>query len=327
MWDENTERRHKRELSMKKKKIIFIMLAVLALITAAAGVVSIVLYRQKHEIKTVYYTEDYTKLYEEELQIIFGEDCRIGEKETITIEGEDCSCGFHSDTYIYDQWEISYKDRSGQEYTQILNNRSGLEYQQLWWLEEQLEQHYKQQFLVDYFEEGTFQELSVEENGSTYCFVFMGNPVNGFKSGQKEEYDRAEEAGDRYEEQLLNSLKDKETMLHLWELDYEQIFRDFPIKVSLHLSIDDQELTGTKKADWEKAVRERVLRMMQSINQESDYTSNLAVNICCAQGQEKLYDGESGWHYYLLQGESIEPGDDFENYNWQLFYSYEGIFW
>ena len=67
----------------------------------------------RHAIKTICYTEDYTELYEEELRLIFGEDYQIGEKETITIEGEDCSCGYHSDTYIYDQWEISYEDQLG----------------------------------------------------------------------------------------------------------------------------------------------------------------------------------------------------------------------
>ena len=309
---------------MKAKKVILLSLILFMLIIAAVAVVTGISYYNRHAVKTIYCTEDYTELYKEELQIIFGENYRIGKKETITIEGEDCSCGYHSDTYIYDQWEISYEDQLGQRYTQTLNNKNTLENQQLGWLEEQLEQHYKMQFMVNHFEEGTLQDLSVEENGRTYCFVFLGNPVKGFKSGEKEDYDRAREAGDIYWKQLLEALGNKENMIHLWELDYQQIFRDFPMYVSLHLSIDDEELAGDEKAEFEEAVRDKTLQMMEEIKEESGYTCNLNVNICCAQGKEKLYDGESNWYYYLLQGETLEAG---RSYEWGIFDSYEGVFW
>lgn len=310
---------------MKRKKKILISLSVFGFIIIAVMAVMGISYYNRHAVKTIYYTEDYTELYKEELQIIFGENYRIGEKETITMEGEDCSCGYHSDTYIYDQWIISYEDQSGQKYTQILNNKNDLENQQIGWLEEQLEQHYKKQFLVDCFEEGTFQDLSVEDNGITYCFIFLGNPVNGFKGGEEEAFERARKAGDRYWEQLLNTLGDKENMIHLWELDYEQIFRDFPVKVSLHLSIDDLELSGEEKAEFERAVKEKTLQMIEEIKEESGYTCNLVVSICCSQGKEKLYDGENDWYYYILQGEPFETGNG--NYDWKLFESYEGLFW
>lgn len=166
--------------------------------------------------------------------------------------------------------------------------------------------------------------MSVEENGRTYCFVFMGNPVKSWTSAEKEAYDRAKEAGRIYWEQLLESLGDKENMIHLWELDYQQIFRDFPMYVSLHLSIDDEELTGDEKAELEEAVREKVLQMMEEVKEESDYTCNLTVQVCCAQGKEKLYDGESNWWYYLIQGETPEAG---RSYEWGLFDSYAGVFW
>lgn len=286
---------------MKRKKMILILLSVFGLIIIIMAVMGISYYN-RHVIKTICYTEDYTELYEEELRLIFGEDYQIGEKETVTIEGEDCSCGYHLDTYIYDQWEISYEDQLGQKYTQILNNKNDLENQQTRWLKEQLEQHYRKQFLVDCFEEGTFQDLSVEENGRTYCYCFI-----------------------LYSVKLLNTLRDKENMIHLWELDYEQIFKDFPVKVSLHLSIDDLELSGEEKAEFERAVKEKTLQMIDEIKKESGNTCNLVVNICCAQGKEKLYDGESNWYYYILQGEPFETGN--ESYDEKLVESYEGFFW
>ena len=312
---------------MKAKKAVLISLIFFGLMIVTGMVVMGVSYYNRHAVKTIYYTEDYTELYKEELRIIFGENYRIGEKETITIEGEDCSSGYHADTAIYDQWEISYEDRLGQKYTQTLNNKDTLENQQLRWLEEQLEQHYKKQFLVEHFEEGMLQDLSVEENGRTYCFVFIGNPVKSSTSAEKEEYDRARKAGYRYWEQLLDALGDKENMIHLWELDYQQIFRDFPMKVSLHLSIDDEKLAGDEKAEFEKAVREKTLQVLEAVKAESSNTCNLNVNICCAQGREKLYDGEGNWNYRLLQGEKVETGGDYKDYDWEVFESYEGVFW
>lgn len=304
---------------MKAKKVILIFVLIIAAVTVVMGIS----YYNRHAVKTFYYTEDYTELYKEELQIIFGENYRIGEKETITEEGEDCSCGYHSDTYIYDQWEITYEDQLGQEYTQTLNNKNTLENQQIGWLEEQLEQHYKKQFLVEHFAEGTLRGLS-EENGSTYCYVFLGNPVKSFKSGENpEDFNRANKAGRIYWEQLLEALGNKENMIHLWELDYQQIFRNFPMYVSMSLCIDDEELTGDEKAEFEEAVREKNLQMMEAVKEESGYTCNLIVHVGCA-GKDKLYDGESSWHYYFIQGETPEAG---RRYEWELFDSYAGVFW
>jgi len=119
-------------------------------------------------------------------------------------------------------------------------------------------------------------------------------------------------------------LGNKENTIHLWELDYGQIFKDFPIEVSPHLSIDDLELSGAEKEKFEKAVKEKVLQMMEAIKEESGYTWNLVAIICCAQGKEKLYDGKSNWYYYILQGEPFETGNG--SYDWKLFEAYEGVF-
>ena len=316
---------------MRAKKAILISSIIFVLIIAAVTVVMCIshdnTYDNSHEIKTIYCTEDYPELYKEELRIIFGENYRIGEKETITQEGEDCGCGFYMDTYIYDRWKVTYEDRLGQEYTQTLNNIDTLEDQQIKWLKEQLMQHYKKQFMIEYFEEGTLQELSVEENGRTHCFVFLGNPAKSSTSAEKEAYERAKEAGRIYWKQLLESLGNKENMIHLWELDYQQIFRDFPMYVSISLCIDDEELTGDEKAELVESVREKTLQMMEAINEESGYTCNLDVDLFCSWSEENLYDGKWKWQWYFLQGEPIETDIDFKGYTYELFDSYEGVFW
>lgn len=311
---------------MKKKKIALIIFAVLLLSVIGVGL-PILIYRNQHEIETIYYTDDYPEIYEEELGIIFGEDYVLGEKKTIIIEGEDCSCGYHSDTLVYEQWEITYKDQNGQSFTQIIDNRKSLESQQLLWLEEQLEQYYKRKYLVGYFERGTFQELEVKRNGKTYCSVYLGDAPIIRDSETLEEADRANRVCNIYEEQLLNSIKDKENMIHLWELDYEEIFNNFPVCVVIHLSLNEGELSKTDKRGSEKAVNNMILDMIEDLKQDTDYTCNLYIEMTCMQKTKRLYDGKKCWKYSILQGEEIEVGSGFDNYGWQFFYANEGVFW
>ena len=298
---------------MKRKKIILILALILLAALAALGAGSM---KQKPDYDTSYYTDDYPKIYKNQLQVIFGEDYVIGEKETIMIEGEDCDCGYHANGYEYNEWKISYQDQNGQTYEQTLDNKTSLEAQQISWLASQLEQCYTQRYLIDFFEEGTFN-----------CSVGIGSPVGSYTSDKKEEFDRIQEAGEGYKEQLLKQLQDEKNMLRLQEVDYENIFNCFPVEVRFYLSIDDEALSGAEKADFEKAVQERVVEMIQAIKQETGDTCNLRIQVNSAHGQCDLYDGSRDWRYFILQGEQIKPENTFDGLEWEIFYAYEGIYW
>lgn len=157
---------------MKRKKTVLILTLILLAALAALGAVSM---RQKPEYDTHYYTDDYPEIYKNQLQIIFGEDYVIREKETIVIGGEDCDCGYHTDGYEYNEWKVSYQDQSGRTYEQTLDNKTSLEAQQLLWLASQLEQYYTRKYLIDFFKEGTFEDLSVggsmEEKRTYQCWT------------------------------------------------------------------------------------------------------------------------------------------------------------
>ncbi len=70
--------------------------------------------RKRVVIPVILFLAVYPEIYQEELRIIFGEDCEIGEKNTIFVEGEDCDCGSSSSSYQYDTWEVTYHDRRGE---------------------------------------------------------------------------------------------------------------------------------------------------------------------------------------------------------------------
>ena len=310
---------------MKRKKTVWILALVLLAVLAALGVGSV---RRRTESDFIHYTDDYSEIYKNQLQIIFGEGYGIGEKETIVVEGEDCDCGFHSDGYEYYEWEIVYQDQNGRTFTQTLNNMRTLESQQLSWLNSQLRQYYTQKYLVDFFKEGTFEDIATGKGyGRTYCSVGIGNPVGSYTSDTEEEYKRIQKAGKEYTEQLLKQLQDEKNMIRLQEVDYENIFNCFPVKVGFYLSMNDRELSGAEKADFEMAVQERVMEMIQEIKKETNDTCNLRIQVNSANGHCDLYDGSRDWRYFILQGERMEPEDAFDGFEWQFFYAYEGIYW
>ena len=141
-----------------------------------------------------------------------------------------------------------------------------------------------------------------------------------------EENARIDEGNHKYQEQLLAAFRDRNTMLRLSELNYEEIYNQYPITTDFDLSIDDRELSGEEKAVHEKAVQDRVLEMIQAIQRETDGTCNLIVRVDSANGYESLYDGANEWRYYILQGKQIESEGE-ANYAIANAYAYEGIYW
>ena len=285
----------------------------------------VIAYMYEDEQGTVIkYEEDYPEIYAEELRIIFGEDCEIGEKNTIFVDGEDCDCGSSSSSYQYDEWEVTYHDWRGETFTQTIDNEHSLTRLQYSWLTNHLNQYYERRYLFDYFDEGTFEEPTIR----TYCSASIGVWGSPFIPDKTEEYDRISEGGRKYKEQLWETYKNRDTMLCLSELNCEEIYNLYPITTSLHLSIDDRELSGEEKAVHEKAVQDKILEMIQAIQRETDDTCNLKVQVVSANGYEDLYDGKKSWRYYILQGKQFEPeGEPNISYAFAHAYAYEGIYW
>ncbi len=276
------------------------------------------------------YTEDYPLLYEEQLTVMFGSDYEIGEKKTIVVEAEICDCGYHIDGLIYDEWDITYQDQNGFTYTQTLNNQQDLESQQIEWLKNQLSSYYKQKYLLNRFPKGTFQDLSADDYfASSYCFISIGSPVGHYTMDRQAEYNKTVEKNRQYFNKLGQSLKEEQNMIHFYELDYDSIFKRFPIEVSMNLNINDENLQGVDQKTYEEEIRRNILAMMEDLNRDTDHTCNLTIAIYNNKGKNDLYDGFKCWRYYILQGEwfGAKDGKHQEDYDWEVFYAMEGIFW
>lgn len=305
----------------------FFKLIFLAVFICTAIHTGITLYKNIPHV----YTDDYPTIYQNQLRIMFGPDYQIGEKKTIHIKAENCDCGFHTDGYLYNEWNITYEDQNGSVYTQTLNNRTDLAYQQLSWLQNQLSAYYKQKYFLNRFPEGTFQGLSTDDYfGKSYCFISIGYPVSSYTSDLRDEYERTKEKGMNYKEQLLKSLADDENLICFYKLDYANIFNTFPMYVSIDLSMDDPQLQGKEKELHEEKLRNDILDIMEEINGDTNDTANLTLYISSDNGSCDLYDGSRSWRYYILLGKPFEAKNSKniqQSYDWQLYYAYEGIYW
>ncbi len=270
-----------------------------------------------------YFSEDYPEIYSEELRIIFGEDYKIGEKETLYMEGEECDCGYCSTGYQHDTWKVTYHDREGETFTQTIDNMYNLESLQFTWLKNHLAQYYDKKYVAKYFEEGILKEPSSDGH---YCTVTIGIGGGSYTMDEKEEYDKLTAAGWKYREQLLASYQNKDTMLRLPELSYDKVYQQFPMQTTISLSIDDKELSGEEKAAHEEAVKSKVLDMIHEILKDTEHTCNLQVRVNSAKGYEDLYDGSRVWKYDILQGKQVEL-EGYNDYDRACDYLYKGIFW
>lgn len=309
-----------------KKRIFYIILSVVFIILAVLVTMNYLNDKKKHEVKEIVYNENYPEIYSDQLLMIFGPSMQISEKENMISEGEDCSCGFHSDTLIYDEWIITYEGTDGQTYKQTMDNMSSLEELQVKWMKDHLMQYIKMKYMIGYFETGTFEDLSLEESfGRSYCSITLVSGVSSYTTETEKEYDRICEAGKTYYNDLLLSLQEQENILPLYQLSMEKLCQKFPLHIRMDMSLNDEELTGKDKEAFEKSVEEKILQMVNEINEESGNRCCLSVRVNSANGKNKLYDGKKSWTYCFTQGKESElSGFDFD---YEVFYSYEGIYW
>ena len=222
-----------------------------------------------HEHEITYYTENYPGIYKEELQCIFGDTLQIGKKRTIEVEGEYCDCGISSNGYVYDEWDLTYQDEQGRTFTVCMDNR-GLDSISEWqikWLLAQLETYYMEEYVWEYFEDGV---LETEEH-KTYCKVKL---ISGFGVGSSDEVlqaeiDQKKIEVKKYYVELLEKLSQKEYMICLPGIDYDNIFHKYPIYADFFLSISVLEGSTEEKEEYELALEETLFSMVDALNKDT----------------------------------------------------------
>lgn len=340
MENELVDNKNQDEKITKKrnKKDTRVVLIIFFVLVFGPFIVGILLLRDKvprqHDIEELVYEDDYASIYSEELKIVFGPDCKVGDKKDIIIEGKSCSCGYHQDTLIYDEWEITYKDQYGQTYVQTMNNMESFEEQQIEWLTNQMEEHYKANQLKDYFDQDTLEGIEIKGNGRSYADVFFGNPINGWSTD--EDYKELSDADSKeraYKKELVERLSDPDNMISLYELDYSQVYKIYPVRLDIHLQIEDMSISADEVSDYEKAYQEKLDKIAEEILKESENTCHMDMLLSVTYNDSHKNDyGVTIWEEFRcrslsIAGEKVDMSQEDKEYNQLLLYWYNENIW
>ena len=290
---------------------------------------------RQHEIKEIVYEEDYASIYSEELKIVFGPDCKVGDKKDIIIEGESCSCGYHQDTLIYDEWEITYKDQYGQTFVQTMNNMKSFEEQQIEWLTNQLEEHYRANQLGEYFDPETLEGYQpVDAYGRNYVYVWYGNPVNSYSTDEeKKEMETAEKEGKAYDKELMEKLSSSENMIRLYELDYSRVYSTYPLRIIVNLADGEEGISPEQAVEYRQIYEEKMDEIVANIMEEAGGICNLEFEIDILYGEviegeiDDSNNYEFSYHRSIIGGEEVDFGDYDKSYDQLLYYWYNENIW
>lgn len=334
--DENQDEKITRKKNKKDTRVVLIIFFALVF---GPFIVGILLLRDKvprqQDIEELVYEDDYASIYSEEIKIVFGPNCKVGEKKHITSEGESCSCGYHRDTYIYDEWEITYKDQYGQAYDQTMNNIESFEEQQIEWMTNQMEEHYRANQLGEYFDPETLEGYQpVDAYGRNYVYIMYGNPINSYSTDKEErEMKKAEKKEKAYDKELMEKLSSPENMIHLYELDYSEVYSTYPLRIIVNLADCEEGISPEQAVEYRQIFEEKMDDIVANIVEEAGGICNLEFEIDILYGEviEGEIDDSDNYefshHRSIIGGEEVDFGDYDKSYDQLLYYWYNENIW
>lgn len=326
-------------IKKRNKKDTRVVLIIFFVLVFGPFIVGILLLWDKlpreHKIEELIYEEDYASIYSEKIKIVFGPNCKVGEKRDIRIEGESCSCGYHQDTLIYDEWEITYMDQYGQTYVQTMNNMDSFEEQQIEWMTNQMEEHYKANQLGAYFDPETLEGYQpVDAYGSNYVYVWYGNPVSSYSTNEeKKEMETADKKEKEYDKELTGKLSSPENMIHLYELDYSKVYSTYPLRVIVNLGDCEEGILPEQAVEYEQMCEARMDDIVAAIMDEAGGTCNLEFRMDNLYGEviegeiEDSNNYEVSYRRSIIGGEDVDFGDYDKSYDQLLYYWYNENIW
>lgn len=267
---------------------------------------------QYYEDRYYYYTEDYPKLYREELEALCGSSMAVGEKrdEVDALEWfypvqtpAGATSGEAWDIYNYYEWQVSYEDSLGRTCTQTLNNKDKFDLGSLQfaWLENQLTDYYTECYLKEFLP-GNVQwqhewECSVRARimGSgdfaraSRIWTGLYRTVKGLEKGKK--------------------------VLALDQVDYRTVFRQYPLFLYFHVEIDAWQEAGMRRRQREEAeeAEAALLAMAEAIHQDTEGGANLCICLDFA-GEYKGERIEESTSWYWIGGVDVTKEAEAEGY-------------
>ena len=222
-----------------------------------------------HEVQN--FRENYAKKYSNELAWTFGKNYKISDKKEKVIEAFECDCGYHEPEVRYYEWEITYTDQEGKEYKVEMDNWTDWREQKAGWITERVEEYYSDQIMkcVTKYNKDVSDVYAVE--------------IDDIYSG---EY--SEELEQWYKEQ-----NEEQTAFSLYDMDYANVFRDFPMYIEVDITL---QKNGRVREDKLKEIISR-------LNEETGKTCNMQIEI------DREDDDDFYRQYTIIRGKEAAIGE------------------
>lgn len=251
----------------------------------------------------VIYKEDFAVKYSEQLDKIFDGSYSISACRTVSGIRDPEGLKYY---YRYYEWDISYEDIYGNAHNVILSNKDRFETQVYWWMLDQIEQYYYDNFL----------EHTKLRNGSLSCFCMVCKPETENQS-QKE----AEQIIHSFFEKMFSEI-DSGCGICLTTLFADEVFSKYPVLLKVYCKTDPGQSFENEEAD-----KLQIENMISDIIEFSGGSCNLYVQIGFDNGEvsERKY-----CEYLVINGEMCNTffeektsTKNYSNYLWELYYSME----
>ena len=220
-------------------------------------VLSVLLLNEKEtEGCETYYTEDYTVIYKDTIDAMFGDDYTVSEPRYCSEKIEKC-CEDENHKVHYIVWDITYKNANGEEKVFLLKNIWDFSYCVQHYLEEQIESSYNKMF------KEAFSEILLNRSG-----------LNAYVTCRSWNTEKMLKANERY----LENLSTPDGCVPLYKLTEKNVFELMPAYIDIHIYLPDSriEIDG-RKIGVETYARLQLSDFIDKLNSLTDNTLNLAV--------------------------------------------------
>lgn len=247
------------------------------------------------------WTEDYTKTYAYELKEIFG-DYRLSQRRDWHTISEDGLI-----TRDYYDWQITYHDACGRQMKCIFNNYESLPAQQFGWLQDQIEKHIYDEYIIPFFSD----MIEPDNRHKTYCSCSIGRVCNTW-STEHPEWRAHLDTCSAYQKRLMKS----EPPVPLYQLGYKELFDRYPIRLNIQITLN---YSAYSREDWKQKAGEQLRLMAAAMVKDVGENLNLSVDV-----RRSVASNENISVYYLLGRETETQWPDFGH---AVYEAYIGKYW
>lgn len=254
-----------------KRIMIVIFLLVLSVTAAASSTChntdneNTCLYYDENNVKI--YSLDFTEIYSETLEKMFGSSYTVSGPAGKYMEGEKCDCGrIDERDSEYLEWNLYYKDGGGVQRRFRMTNKEMLCFQIEKYVEDMVSEYMEDNYLYTYTSE---YKIPLNQGGN-YIFCFLTD----ITVDSRDVLDKEKAA-----EEYRKSLEKPESCIDFAKLEMKDIFLKIPVYLSLHISVDADKTSGAEYEQLKERSCECADKIAADINKFTGNTLNSTVSV------------------------------------------------